>query len=324
LLGLVQRFQGPESSLYFYEDSNFGSATGTFSNRNYFAALLYVAIPLTWALALRALRDGLIHRYVIIGLAAVMLLILVLGLAVAGSRAGILLGMVALLGSSFLAWGQGKKIAANLGSRFAVPALIGALFILGQFGMMAILRLAETDAVTELRAQIYRTTIQAAWEYYPVGSGFGTFVPIYAMHETPPTMVDEYINHAHNDWLELWLEGGLPVALVVAAFLFWYAGNSIRLWRTGARDGANLLPRAATLAIALLLIHSLVDFPLRAPALASLLGIFVAVIASAPIGARVRHRIHKEPIMTSDPVPARTAAWRTGPFLAPRNSGPVS
>ena len=323
IFGLLQRFQGPESAFYIYEKTNLGTATGTFANSNYLAALLYIAIPLSWALALRALRERLMRYHVIIGLAVIMVLLFVLGLAVAGSRAGVLLGMVSLLGSSFLTWGQGKRIAVTRYSRFAVPLLIGTLLILGQFGMVVILQLGETDPLTDLRGQIYWTTLQAAWKYFPVGSGFGTFVPIYAMQETPSTMLDEFVNHAHNDWLELWLEGGLPAALILAAFVWWFIGSSIRIWRADMRHGATLLPRAATLAMGLLLLHSLVDFPLRAPAIACIFGIFVAVVASAPVSARIRFRSHEEPIRR-DPVPAPKPAWRAAQFLAPKNARPFS
>jgi O-antigen ligase len=323
LLGLIQRFQGPESPLYFYEYSNFGSATGTFANRNSFAALLYVAIPLTWALAFRSLRDERINRYIIMGVAALMLLIIILGLAVAGSRAGILLGMIALFGSSFLAWGQQKSSSIPLGSRFAITAMIGALLIVGQFGMVTILRLADTDLLSDYRTQVFAASLRTAWTYFPIGSGFGTFVPIYAMHETPATMHNTYVNHVHNDWLELWIEGGIPVALILVAFLYWYFRSSIQVWGAGSRYGASLLPRAATLAAGLLLLHSLVDYPLRAPALASLFGLFAAFITSAPINARGGRRVPRDQMESTDFAPAiRTATGRAGPFFAPRNMRP--
>jgi O-antigen ligase len=316
-LGLFQQFQGSENSLYFYDLQT--TPTGSFINRNFYAALLYIAIPMTWGLALRSLREGNINRYLIMILTALMLTMIIIGLATAGSRAGILLGMVALLGSSFLAWGQGKKTASQLGARFAVPALVGALLVFGQFGMVAILRLAAIDPVSDLRTQILQETLRAAWAYFPIGSGFGTFGPIYEMHEIPASMIDNYINRAHNDWVELWLEGGIPVALVLAAFLYWYLSNTIRIWRATTGGGSIFLSRAASLAIGLLLFHSIIDFPLRAPAFAALFGIFTAIVATAPIGARApRHA--KPGHRTAVPM----AMVHHGPLLAPRDVGPIS
>jgi O-antigen ligase len=253
------------------------------------------------------------------GFAVIMLAIIVLGLAVTGSRAGILLGMLGLLGSTFLAWGQDKNAVGRLGSRFVFLAVLGGLLLIGQFGMLGILRLAQTDIVSDYRTQIYTATIRAAWDYFPVGSGFGTFVPIYAMHETPATMIDQYINHAHNDWLELWLEGGLPAALIMIAFVVWYFGTAIRVWRVSRRSGALFFERAATIAVGLLLLHSFVEFPLRTPAMASLFGLFAGLIASAPLGARL-HSSSSNPIATADPTPA---FGRRRPYFAPRNARPL-
>ncbi|MBL8906876.1 MAG: O-antigen ligase family protein [Rhizobiales bacterium] len=278
LLGLAQKFQGPRSILNFYGDGGGEWATGTFANRNFFAALLYCAIPVTWALALRVMRRH-VNKYLVGAFASVMLLAVILGLAAAGSRAGIILAMLALLGSAAIGLGATGLNRRNSQSRWAIMAAIAALLLIGQFGMVAILRLAELDPVSDYRTQISETTLRAAWDYFPVGSGFGTFVPVYAMHETPASILSAYVNHAHNDWLELWLEGGLPAALVMLAFLAWYLVNLYRLWRPREDAEGLLLARAGAIACGLLLLHSLVDYPLREPALAVVFGLMCAFIA---------------------------------------------
>src|SRR3989337_975708 len=65
LLGLAQKFQGPASPLYWHENSSVGSATGPFANRNFFAALLYSAIPFIAALAIVWTRRRDVNRLVI-------------------------------------------------------------------------------------------------------------------------------------------------------------------------------------------------------------------------------------------------------------------
>jgi O-antigen ligase len=286
LLGLGQKFQGPQSWLYFYEDASRGSATGTFANRNFFAALLYCAIPLTWALSLRLIRDGRISRYVVALFGGIMLLVIILGLASAGSRAGIILAMVALLASATLGWGGQATDRRSSQSRWAIIAAAVALLVLGQFGMVAILRLAELDPVSDYRTQISEVSLRAAWAYFPFGSGFGTFVPVYAMYETPKTMLASYVNHAHNDWLELWLEGGLPAALLLIGFLAWYAMGLFRLWRPSSQADHLLLQRAAAITCGLLLLHSIVDYPLREPMLAALFGLFCGFMTFTPDSRR--------------------------------------
>jgi hypothetical protein len=63
----------------------------------------------------------------------------------------------------------------------------------------------------------------------------------------------------------------------VLAFLTWLAPNLLRAWRASAADD---LARAGTVAIALLLVHSAVDEPLRTTALSTLFGFLVGVAAA--------------------------------------------
>ncbi|MER8848745.1 MULTISPECIES: O-antigen ligase family protein [Mesorhizobium] len=70
-----------------------------------------------------------------------------------------------------------------------------------------------------------------------------------------------YVNHAHNDYLELALEGGLPVILLMVAY-------AVLLSASSAVIRGEPLQKAAFLSLAFLLVHSLVDYPLRTAALA--------------------------------------------------------
>ena len=61
----------------------------------------------------------------------------------------------------------------------------------------------------------------------------------------------------------------LPTSLfmvVMAAFLFWFGRLAVRAWRRQRTSGGTGA-RAASLVIGLLLAHSLVDYPLRSPAM---------------------------------------------------------
>jgi len=284
-LGMAQKFG---IAPYFYEYTNVGYATGTFANRNFLAALLYSSIPLIFALAARAARQGRINNLAVLLITGAALFVIFVGLASAGSRAGILLAMVAFIGSAALFWGGTSSTSSRTAqTRWKVIAVIAAVLVLGQFGMLTILRLAQLDAINDLRLQLYETTLRASWLYFPFGSGFGTFVPIYQMAETPESRLGAYVNHAHNDWLELWLEGCVPVAFILLAFLVWFGRRLYSLWRP-QYSGANNLSRAASLGCGLLLAHSLVDYPLRQPALAALFGLFCGLLTIIPTEPRTR------------------------------------
>ena len=289
-LGLAQRFIGAKSGLYLYEISNFGSATGFFSNRNNFSMLLCVAIPLTWAMAHKLIRMRLTSPPLAIAGGAVMMIVILMGLAASNSRSGIFLGMLALTLSTVMVLAAPSESRRSRRTRVSVLALLGGAFIIGQFGMTGILRIVETDPMTEGRTQIRQVTWRAAADYFPVGSGFGTFVPVYGMHETPATIANTYVNHAHNDWLELWLEGGLPAAALMACFVLLFAWQAVRIWNPRSAYASAVLARAASIGVLVLLLHSLVEFPLRMPALATIFAALVAMMMAPPPQHTHAHR----------------------------------
>ena len=298
LLGLAQRFEGQKSDLYLFDFVNFGLATGFFSNRNNFAILLCVAIPLIWATTHRLASSRKHKQYLVVGAGSVLMGTVFVGLAISLSRSGILLGMLALALSTFMIWSPSSSRRSSRARR-SLLAILAAILIVGQFGMMGILRIAETDPVTEYRAQIWQVTLRAASDYLPIGSGFGTFQHVYAMHETPASMLSSYVNHAHNDWLELWLEGGFPAAILMAAFVFVFFWQAGRVWNPRGAYASHLLPRAASIGVLVLLLHSFVEYPLRMPALACVFALMLAFVMCSPadndLGPRRKHRHVDDP-----------------------------
>jgi hypothetical protein len=125
----------------------------------------------------------------------------------------------------------------------------------------------------------------------PLGSGLGTFVPVYAMFEKPEdTIADTYANHAHNDVLELWLNTGLVGLVLIGMFVVWLALRSVQIWRSSAPEGASeldwTLARAATIIMGLLIAHSLVDYPLRTGAMMAVMAFASALLIEPPVVAR--------------------------------------
>ena len=65
------------------------------------------------------------------------------------------------------------------------------------------------EAGEDVRAKALSGIITGGLAYSPLGSGLGTFEDIYRTQERPETVTNAFLNHAHNDYLELWLETGL-------------------------------------------------------------------------------------------------------------------
>ncbi len=96
-LGMLQMFGGPDSALRFYGFTNAESGVGFFANRNHQAALLATTLPLAAALAVGRAREGGTRSLFWGAVTAAFALVMAVGVAVSGSRAG-----VALLGLGFL------------------------------------------------------------------------------------------------------------------------------------------------------------------------------------------------------------------------------
>ena len=112
-----------------------------------------------------------------------------------------------------------------------------------------------------------------------MGSGLGTFRE--AFRRVQPRELNELIEHAHNDTLQLLVTGGvIATSLAVVGVLTLGAQLAMRSWRqTGLRD--SIVGLAALSALVSLLLHGLADFNLSIPAIPATLAVMVAVGWSA-------------------------------------------
>jgi O-antigen ligase len=293
-LGLAQVAEGPASGLRFFEVTNPAEAVGFFANRNHFAASLCALTMFAAAWAVEASAPGPeggpfeTRRIVPVVAGFTVLVILVAAQAIARSRAGLGLTIVALLGGIGLALRDRRTAAAGVTpSRLLIAATALAVVFAAQFTLYRLLERFEDDPLKDSRVTLGRVTSEAARLYMPLGSGMGTFVPVYAMHERPEDApLDAYANRAHNDVLELWLEGGVVGLGLGAAFLAWLAVRSLQVWRRTApgREIDLSLMRAATVLIALIVAHSLVDYPLRTGAMMAIMAFACGLLVAPPPG----------------------------------------
>ncbi|MDQ3246284.1 MAG: O-antigen ligase family protein, partial [Pseudomonadota bacterium] len=117
-------------------------------------------------------------------------------------------------------------------------------------------------------------------QHWPWGSGLGTFVPVFQSIENLDLLQPLIVNHAHNDLLELLIEGGLPAAILMVALAIAIAWRMVRLARL--RRSADPGPALAGFAIVvLLLLHSLVDYPLRTRSLAAVGAVAMVLMFSS-------------------------------------------
>ena len=294
LLGLFQIAEGPGSALRFYATTNLEDAVGFFANRNHFAALLYCLTVFAGAWAIDcALTARLENRWlapsvflVIVGFT--FLVALIAAQAMARSRAGIGLSIVALSSSFALALTDIRSRADKLPVRILAATVGFSVLFAMQFALYRLMT-RFSDPSEDWRLIFTRNTWAAAKSLLPFGSGIGTFVPVYALHEPARDLLpNTYANHAHNDLVQLALEGGLLGLVLPAALVLWVICRAFKLWQPGAfglTDFDQALSRCATVIVLLLVVHSFFDYPLRTGGMMAMLAFALGLLVPPPAGA---------------------------------------
>lgn len=281
VLGAFQLLGGTESPLRPYAITNSGSPVGFFANVNHEATLLLCSLPFMAFLAGRAAgrrsrskRSGGAIISVAVGL------FLTVGIAISGSSAGyglflptalasLLIYRRAVVGRIAWPWTAGMAVVLLI---FAAVALRGPLSSEAFAGDLS-------DQPTSRRA-LAATTTRAIEDSFPVGTGLGTFSTVYRRYENPDRVTRQYANHTHDDYLEFALELGIAGLLLILAFIAWWALALVRVWRSEVPGAA--MARAASVAIGVVLLHSIVDYPVRTSAIAAVIALACALLVPAP------------------------------------------
>jgi O-antigen ligase len=277
LIGALQITGGMDSPWYFYDITNYGVTVGFFANANHMATLLVVTVPFLAALSAAARgRRREAHRSsgLFVILAGLFALVLV-GLAINGSLAGLGL-MVPVSAASAMLLMRRRGVPAWAIALVALLTLtsVGAVFS-GRFDNNLIAAEAQSSEVS--RYTTFGVSLEAARTHFPFGSGIGTFQPIYRLFEDPERVTNTYVNHVHSDWIEIVLETGIFGLGLLLAFLAWWTSRAIAIWRASEPDPFS---RAATIASAAIMAHSLVDYPLRTAAIAAVFAACCAIMAA--------------------------------------------
>lgn len=251
-------------------------ATGLFGNRNHQAALLALMLPALAVAARMSAQFGPNGRFIRVVAAGAALFVIPL-LIVTGSRAGLAVGILStfitlfygLFGSERLArFHPGIAIAIKLGTGLAVLAVaLGLTVVAGRGLVLSRIEAASTD----LRPKLWASIVPILPDYQPLGSGIGSYVEVYRSREPVSLLRETFSNHAHNEYLEIFLTAGVPGLML----LLW-AGALLAasLWRN--RRGADvetLLARLGGTMIVLLACASITDYPVRTPMLSAVVAL---------------------------------------------------
>src|SRR5690606_18569857 len=118
----------------------------------------------------------------------------------------------------------------------------------------SVLERFESGDQVDARFQRWPIVIEAGQSYLPVGSGIGSFDPVFRTVEPLEQLDATFFNQAHNEYLEVWLETGWVGVGLILLVLVWWVKRSREVWFSIPGGGAPL-QRAASIAILVILIH---------------------------------------------------------------------
>jgi O-antigen ligase len=289
-LGVAQLFSDPNGLLYLYSVTNNGAAVGLFANRNHQAVFLACLFPMLATLAFAPFISEVraVVRNWVAALGSVALVPLLL---VTGSRAGLIAGTIGLFGG-LLIYSQAQRITPKRKKHkkndWRLPAfVVGVCVLIGIMVAMsraeALSRLTAPDAFDDVRFKIWRPTAEMAWKFFPFGSGVGTFKEVFQLFEPYDMLEPSYINHAHNDWLELYMTTGLPGLLLLAVAGCAYVRQVASLLTAPSGHGSHsTLAWAGVSILFIIALGSVADYPLRTPILEGVLVIGALWMSARP------------------------------------------
>ncbi|MDD3182636.1 MAG: O-antigen ligase family protein [Alphaproteobacteria bacterium] len=298
LYGIIVESTGSNMILWYKKWAYEGFVTSTFVNKNSYATYAGLSllccmtflfhhfgsfVPKDPVLARSSKTMAIIASLGIRDYAYILCpILLIAALALTGSRGGTistLLGSTAFL-AAFAAHKKWK-----IRHWFSLLIVAGLLFLafVGIGGETFLLRVDEqaihNDAA--MRAAGYKLTMQALHDNPWLGFGLGTFDSAFRLYRDASLPL--WFHHAHNDYLEMMMDLGIPSACLLFAAMGLMISCTITGIRRRRRDG--VYPALAIGASVLVGTHALFDFSMHIPAIAAtyaaILGVGVAQSTSS-------------------------------------------
>jgi O-antigen ligase len=254
--------------IYWLFTPHFGGwIYGPYVNHNHYAGLMEMLIPVP-LVAFLSPHTSTRNRW----LAGVAAALMGSSILLSGSRGGMIsfaLELVLLVLT--LLW---QRAARNVivGVAVITCVIVGLFLWIGTSQMTerlsSIRSAANVEIASSTRLAIDRDGLRMFAQRPVLGWGFGTFPVVYPQFRSFYT--DLYVDHAHNDYIQMLVEmgaAGLASALWFLTVAFAGAVRKIRHYRFHTN---GLVGLACLLGMTGILAHSLVDFNLEIPANAAL------------------------------------------------------
>ena len=289
--GLCIQATGSDTILWFHKWSYWGFLTSTFVNKNSYATYagfgFLCCLTLLWqkislkpipGQSSRAVLAALVEKFATQDIFYLLMAFTVLGaLILTGSRAGFV-SMLAGLSVFTVGLAINRRvrplklliiIAVSLG-------LLGSVLLLGGDSLVERLSASNVEAEAPMRLSVYKLAWQSVFDNPWRGFGLGTFDTAFRLYRDATVSI--WVQHAHNDYIEMLMDLGVPAALMLwSAFLLMVGCCLDGIWH---RRRMGEIPALGLGVSAIAATHALADFSMHIPAVsltyAAILGLGVA------------------------------------------------
>jgi O-antigen ligase len=295
LVGIVQSSLSPTVIYGLWELEPGRRPFGPFVNRNHFAGWMVMALPLTLALVVASLDQGMkgvkagwrrrvlwfsseeASRLILIAAAAVLM---ALSLVLTMSRSGMMAFVLSVL---MTGWFVARTVRSRL-RRMVAAASLGMLviFVVGWAGPdLVASRFAEADwGEFNSRKGAWADAWSVARDFPLAGTGLNTYwaaALFYQRHE-----LTQFFAQAHNDYLQLVAEGGLLLTLPALACLAVFVRDVRRAAWEPSDSITRWLRAGAITSLFAVAVQETVEFSLQMPGNAVLFAVVCAIALHRP------------------------------------------
>lgn len=265
LFAIIQFFTS--HGLLYWSIHTQGFAVGPYVNHNDYAGLMEMLIPIALCYGLSRPLRSTQRLLVLLGVSGVCASVLL-----SGSRGGIISVLVELAVLGAILWRQKKvrftsrKRSIGLVSAVGAASLFLVLIPTSSWQHMATIAGIATkpDTTLENRLIVSSDALSAVRDYPLLGTGLGSFKPVFTQYETFTTTLTWH--HAHDDYVEGLMETGVVGAVLILAALFLFFQKAFSNLHERLMSAGGWVQMGTALGCCGLLVHSFSDFNLHIPA----------------------------------------------------------
>lgn len=279
LFAIVQQFTG-NGKIYWRVSNQLGWIYGPYVHHAHYAGLMEMLVPIPLVLAMSSLfprPSRILLAFAALVMGSTIFLSQSLGGILSFCAQLLLLSIILARGGRS---GRSRRSLVLLGLLCVV--LAGSLVALRPVGLalrLSHLRDPLGKADGRSRVRIVKDSIQMGRERPILGWGLGTFPVVFPSFRS--FYSDFWVNEAHNDFVQVWVETGTLGFLLMSVFLAMLYRIGLSTTAQWRRDPRASIALGSLIGCTGILVHGLSDFNLQVPANAALF-FALAALATTP------------------------------------------